>query len=176
MDIPFVDILAIGGKTNSLGEAANVIEEVLQDNARLDELYACLFHHDPWVRMRAADSLEKICRIHPDWLQPYVDRFLNELSDHPQPSIQWHLAQIYAQVELTDEQKQRVISWLKRLLASTAVDWIVAANAMETLAAFTEAHACSADETVALLTLQKQHASKAVVKRAAKLLANISLG
>ena len=83
---------------------------------------------------------------------------------------------IYAQVELTDEQKQRVISWLKRLLASTAVDWIVAANAMETLAAFTEEHACSADETVALLTLQKQHASKAVVKRAAKLLANISLG
>ncbi len=75
MDGNFVEMLAVGGKSNSLGRVNEVIEIVLHNEPRLNELYDCLFDKDAWIRMRAADALEKVCREHPDWLMPYIDRF-----------------------------------------------------------------------------------------------------
>jgi hypothetical protein len=170
MDQYFVEMLSVGGKSNSLGKVDEVIKLVLSDRSRLGELYDCLFFDDAWVRMRAADAFEKICRQHPDWLLPYIDRFPEGLAKSNQPSIQWHLAQIYRQVDLTTEQKSFAIYWLKQLLSTKEVDWIVAANAMDTLAQFTEDGSVSENELVALLKIQQQHKSKAVVKRANKLL------
>lgn len=170
MNERFATILAVGGKSNSLGRANEVINHVLEDPSRLSELYGCLFEGDAWLRMRAVDSLEKICRIHPEWFEPYVDRFFSELSASNQPSIQWHLAQMYREIKLSDTQKRLAIDWLKALLSSTEVDWIVAANAMDTLAQFTRDGSVSRSEIIPLLTLQQQHKSKAIVKRATKLL------
>lgn len=166
----FADILAEGGKANSLGRAAAVVEVVLKNKDRLDELYACTLHDDAWVRMRAIDSLEKVCRVHPEWLKAYTGRLLSELAPSEQPSIQWHLAQIFRQVTLTAAQRQQAIKWLKQRVSTTAVDWIVAADTLETLAYFTRRGVVTQAELVKLLTIQQDHHSKAVVKRAAKLL------
>jgi TPR repeat protein len=170
MSETFAQILAAGGKTNSLGRADEVINHILKDPSRLSELYSCLFEDNAWVRMRAVDSLEKICRIHPEWLEPYVDRFSSELTESTQPSIQWHLAQMYREIKLSDTQKRFAINWLKRLLASKEVDWIVSANAMDTLAQFTRDGSVPVSELVSLLKIQQHHKSNAVVKRATKLL------
>lgn len=161
-------MLAVGGKSNSLGLVDDVIAVVLQDKSRMEELYDCLFVNDAWVRMRAADALEKICRQHPDWLTPYVDRFQAELAESSQPSIQWHIAQMYAQIDLTDPQKQCAMRWLSDLLSTTEVDWIVSANAMDTLAKFTQDGVFSRSMFAALLDIQKRHHSKSVVRRALK--------
>lgn len=169
----FAVMLTVGGRSNSLGRAEEVVTLVLQDAARLEELYACLSHQDAWVRMRAADALEKVCRQRPGWLAPYIDRLQADFSDHPQASIRWHLAQIYRQVELTASQKQRAVVWLERLLSGTDVDWIVAANAMDTLVRFTLDGSVAKDETVHLLRIQQQHASKSVVRKAAAFLAEV---
>jgi hypothetical protein len=168
----FVEMLAFGGKSNSLGRVNEVIELVILDESRLGELYNCLFNEDAWIRMRAADALEKICRKHPDWLLPYIDRFHDELAKSSQASIQWHLAQIYRQVDLTSEQKNFVINWLKQLLSSNKTDWIVTANAMDTLAYFVKDGSVPVSELNALLKIQRQHKSKSVVRRANKLLEN----
>jgi hypothetical protein len=165
------EMLATGGHANSLGRVNEVIVLVLDDKSRLDELYNCLFNEDAWVRMRAADALEKICREHPDWLERYIDRFPDELATSGQASIQWHLAQIYSQVNLTDKQREFAIDWLKHLLSTKETDWIVAANAMATLAQFTREGSFGTNEMVALLKIQQQHKSNAVIKRADKLLA-----
>jgi len=170
----FADTLAIGGKSNSLGKASEVIELVLKDESRLEELYACLFNEDAWVRMRAADALEKVCRQRPGWLQPYVDRFFKDLAHNKQPSIQWHLAQIFRQVDLSNAQKRSATAWLKRLLTSIEVDWIVAANAMDTLAQFVKEGSVPRNELLALLKVQQHHKSNSVVKRANKLLNELS--
>lgn len=170
MDKPFVQLLAVGGKSNSLGEAGAVVENVLHDPARLEELYACMFEEDSWLRMRAADSFEKICRAHPEWLEPYIDRLLGDLTKSTQPSIMWHLAQIFAQVRLDALQKAAVIAWLQNILSSKEVDWIVAANAMKVLVQFTRDGSVPATKTAALLRIQLGHKSNAVVRRAAKLL------
>jgi hypothetical protein len=164
-------MLAVGGKSNSLGRVDDVIALVLADESRVNELYDCLFENDAWTRMRAADALEKICRHHPDWLLPFVDRFPGELATSSQPSIQWHLAQIYGQVELTSGQRSSAIAWLSRLLSNPEIDWIVAAHAMDTLSRFTRDGFFPWSELVPLLDVQKTHRSAAVVTRANKLLA-----
>ena len=174
MNETFADMLRVGGKTNSLGKANEVIDIVLHDKSRLDELYECMFHEDAWARMRAADAFEKVCRVHPEWVLTYVDRFPDELATSSQPSIQWHLAEIYGQVDLTSEQKAFAINWLKLRLSSPEVDWIVAANAMKTLAQFTQDGSVSDAEFIPLLKIQQSHKSNAVVKRASKLLDSLS--
>lgn len=166
-------MLAAGGKTNSLGRVNEVIEIVLQDKSRLSELYECVLDEDAWIRMRAADGLEKICRVHPDWLIPYVDKFA-ELTTSTQPSIQWHLAQMYGEIDLTNGQKRFAISWLKQLVSSKEVDWIVAANSMDTLVKFTKAGSIPKSEMISLLEIQRHHKSKAVVRRADKLINELS--
>lgn len=166
----FADMLAVGGKSNSLGRTDEVIELVLSDKHRLDELYDCLFDEDAWLRMRAADALEKVCRRRPDWLAPYIDRLLGDFTASSQPSIRWHLAQILGEVELTAAQKCSAITWLKRVLSTEDVDWIVAANAMDTLVQFTKDGSLSVAEAVPLLRVQQSHKSAAVIKRANKLL------
>ena len=170
----FAQLLTVGGKANSLGRSAEVVQEVLGDRSRLEELYGCLFDQDPWVRMGATDSLEKVCRIHPEWIKPYADRLLQEVSKSSQPSLQWHLAQIFAEIELTSQQKERAAAWLAKRLGDEAVDWIVAANCMDTLAQFVADGAYPQEELISLLRIQQKHRSKAVVKRAEKLLDKLS--
>lgn len=169
----YAQILAVG-KPNSLGRANEVVELVLKDKDQLGELYSCVFNDDAWVRMRAIDAIEKICRQHPAWLVPYVDKFQTELASSDQPSIQWHLAQIYRQVDLSAEQKLQAIKWLKGLLSQKEVDWIVAADAMTTLVQFTEDGSVPTKEAISLIKLQQKHKSKSVVKKATKLLVELS--
>lgn len=166
-------LLAVGGKSNSLGRSSEVVEAVLRDKSRLSELYDCLFDQDAWTRMRAADALEKVCRLQPEWLLPYIDKLGHDLTASQQPAIQWHLAQIYRQVRLSPEQKHFVIDWLTRLLSSTEVDWIVASNAMDTLSKFRQDGIVSTSSLAALLEIQRQHRSKTVVRRAEKLLSQL---
>jgi 3-methyladenine DNA glycosylase AlkC len=76
----FVDVLSVGGKSNSLGRAHEVVEAVLHNETRLEELYQCMFDENSWTRMRAADSLEKVCRVHPEWLKTYIDRLQKDFA------------------------------------------------------------------------------------------------
>jgi hypothetical protein len=169
----FVDILRVGGKTNSLGRANEVIDVVLGDKSLLDELYESLFDDDAWVRMRTADCLEKICRVHPDWVEPFMNRMLDDLTASGQPSIQWHLAQIFAEVNLTSSQKKRAIMWLKDVLSADNVDWIVSVNTMKTLVKFHRDGLVRKDELVPLFELQQQHKSNTVQKKAAQFLQDL---
>lgn len=163
-------MLTVGGKSNSLGKVNEVVDLVLNERSRIEELYDCLFDDDAWTRMRAADALEKVCREHPDWLLPLVDRFPTDLAVTSQPSIQWHLAQMYKQIELTEGQRRFAIYWLKELLSRPTIDWIVAANSMDTLFQFEREGFLPGDELVPLLQIQQLHKSQAVVKRASRLL------
>lgn len=167
----FEDMLAEDGHKNSLGRVNDVIDQVLADSSRLEELYNTMFGQDAWVRMRAADAFEKVCREHPEWIVPYIDRIQNELSTCSQPSIQWHIAEIYCQVELDKGQKAHAIKWLKNLLSSVDVDWIVAANSMKALAYFAAHGEVTKTALRTSLKNQLSHKSNAVVKRAKKLLA-----
>ncbi len=175
MSEPLSEFLSIGGKSNSLGKVNEVIEITLRDPTRLDELYSCMFYDDAWVRMRAADAFEKICRVKPEWIVPYIDKIQDKLVSSTQASIQWHIAQIYKQVPLSSQQEQRALDWLSQRVSTTDVDWIVAANSMDTLAHFAQKGSFPRKQLITLLHTQKHHASKSVVRRAEKLLYQVSL-
>jgi hypothetical protein len=175
MSEPFTSILAVGGKSNSLGRAGEVVAMVAADQTRLEELYLCLFEEDAWLRMRAADSLEKVCRVHPEWLTSYTERLFTEVATSSQPSIQWHLAQIFAEIALTPTQKQRAIKWLEERLRDKNVDWIVAANVMKTLVQFTKEGSIAKNDAIRLIEAQLTHHSSSVRKKATKLLTQLEL-
>lgn len=169
----FANMLTAGGHANSLGRAEEVVQLVLQEPSRLPELYDCLFDDDAWVRMRAADALEKVCRVHPDWLKPYIDRCFKEIGHSTQASIQWHFAQILGEVPLSPSQQKQATDWLADKLQTVEVDWIVAANSMDTLMQSVREGHYPKTRLIALLKIQQGHHSKSVVKRATKLLENL---
>lgn len=161
-----------GGNPRTLAGVEDVLATLRVDPSRLGELIDCCSAGDPIVRMRAADALEKFARERPKLLVPFVDRLDRELSASSQPSIQWHLAQLWGEVPLTPSQHERAARWLIRTL-DEADDWIVLTCAMSALAAL-------ADDDASLRPalrerLQRHRASRlpSVAKRASRLLAGL---
>ena len=169
----FADVLAEGGRSNSLGCAGEVVNAVLADRERLDELWACISHEDPYVRMRAIDAFEKIVNEQPTRADPYVPRIVDELTASRQPSIQWHVAQLFPQVRLEDGQRERAIAWLMAQLATTDVDWIVSVNCMRTLLNFRNRGHVGAEVLRPLFEVQGDHHSKTVRRKADGFLADL---
>lgn len=163
---PFKEILTAGGHANSLGRAGEVVAAVQSDLSRLDELFECIYADDAWVRMRAVDSFEKIINENPRLARPYLGRIFNELAKSTQPSVQWHLAQLFAEVELSASEQQQAAAWLKERISSLDTDWIVAVNSMKTLLQFYRDGLVAKGDVAPLFELQKQHSSKTVRKKA----------
>ena len=162
----FADLLRVGGRSNALGRAGEVVDAVLHHPRRLRELLDCVRDDDAWVRMRAVDSVEKVCRADPDRLQPHVEELLTTWTTSGQASVQWHLAQVLAQVRLTPEQQQRAVVWLRERVATTEVDWIVAAESLKTLVLFVDRGLVPAAEVAALAEVQCDHRSASVRRKA----------
>jgi hypothetical protein len=112
-----------------------VIEAVLHDPARVGELFECVKDQDAYVRMRASDALEKVCRANASIVQPLKTRVLNEMSAIDQPSVHWHYAQIVDQLQLTPHETAQVISKLQANF-ETYDDWITRTITMEVLGHF----------------------------------------
>lgn len=128
-----------GGHHNSLGRTAEVVDAVVADGSRLDELFACLDVADELVRLRAGDALEKVCRERPEWFVPRVDQVLDDMGAIEQPSVQWHAAQILAHLrdELSAAQEARAVALLQRQLTRSR-DWIVLNVTMDVLTDWSE--------------------------------------
>jgi len=126
------DELLSGGDARSLGRTGEVLDAAMTTPQRLAELVDCLLDADDIVRMRAGDALEKVARQKPEWLHPLLDRLLTDLADSPQPSLQWHLAQILEEVPLTPERRARAVRFLKATLEKSN-DWIVLTSTMQSL-------------------------------------------
>jgi hypothetical protein len=123
-----------GGHPNSLGNTVEVVELVLADSARLEELYQCYFSADEVVRLRVSNAMKRICKEYPEWLVPYVDRFLNEIAKIDQASAQWTLAQLWEALTgfMNDNQLAQAKTHLKYNLTHHN-DWIVLNTTMQTL-------------------------------------------
>jgi len=76
-----------------------------------------MLHDDPVVRMRAADAIEKVSRLHPEFLKAYKQRLIREVSKIDQQEIRWHVAQMFSYLELNNREKELIVyllfSWLE---------------------------------------------------------------
>ena len=146
-----------GGHPNSLGNTLEVVDEVLGDKSKLEELYQCYFSQDEVVRLRVSSAMKRLCIAHPDWLYPYTDRLLDEISQIDQASTQWTLAILFRLLadRLTLEQRKKAIIIMKKNLEHHH-DWIVINTTMETLFEWSKTD----DELKTWLILQLAHHQK----------------
>jgi hypothetical protein len=100
-----VEALLTGGHPRSLRNVGIVVDVASRQPERLAELVHCVFSADEVVRMRASGALEKVCRSDPRLVQRFVPGLLGEMSRIKQASVQWHLAQILAEVPLDEGQQ-----------------------------------------------------------------------
>lgn len=173
---PYREVLAAGGHTNSLGRAGEVLDELQRDRSRLPELFGCISDADAWVRMRAVDTFEKLVRADPACAGPYVEDIVSDLTRSDQASVQWHLAQLFGLIDLTPAQQETARAWLTSRLATTDVDWIVAAHAMATLEAFARRGLVATEDLRRLLEVQTGHRSASVRRKAGAFLAALPDG
>ena len=161
-----------GGNPRTLGRAEEIVGIVLGQPGRLAELFECVFSDDEIVRLRAGDALEKVCRQRPELFQSYVPRLLNEVSKIDQPSVQWHLAQMLAEVRLDAKDKAAAVRLLKRNL-SQSKDWIVINCTMDSLAKFSRENPRLRQWFIGVLREYQTNEYKSISSRAKKLLAQL---
>lgn len=174
MTNPDFEQMLTGGHPNSLGNTIEVVNLILGDRSRFDELYQCYFSNDEVVRLRVSNAMKRICREHPDWLVPYLDKFLDTISQINQASTRWTLAQLFLwlEAEMTAEQKQKAIAVMQKNL-DTSDDWIVQNSTIETLGLWAKT-----DDTLKAWLLPRLEnfaasSRKSVANRAKKMLATL---
>ncbi len=100
----------------SIGKSNAIVAKILNEPHIFRELIPGLNSDDPRIRMRVADAIEKVARIHPEIVQPYKKLILSEVKKAEQQEIQWHLAQILENLRLTARDRKEVIpalwNWL----------------------------------------------------------------
>jgi len=164
-----------GGHPNSLGRTVEVVDLILADRKQLPRLFDCYDSADPVVRMRTSNALKRICRSQPEWLLPFIDRLILQVSALDQASAQWTLATLFYLLEpgMDAAQKNAAGRILKKNLEQHD-DWIVLNTTMDTLAAWSD------DDTRLknwlLPRLKKLEADNrgSVARKAAKILARFS--
>ncbi len=123
-----------GGHPNSLGRTVEVVNIVLADRTRLDDLYQTYFSQDEVVRLRVSSAMKRVTIEHPEWTIDYMGGMQSEIAAIDQASTQWTLALLfdYTRDLMTDAQKTRAVEIMKNNLVNHN-DWIVLNNCMQVL-------------------------------------------
>lgn len=164
-----------GGHPNSLGRTLEVVEIVLSDRDRLDELYRCYFSADEVVRLRTSNAMKRVSREQPEWLVPYIDQLLTEISEIDQASTQWTLAQLFQTLApwMSKAQLESARAILKRNLTAMK-DWIVLNLTMQTLAEWAETDPALREWLLPHLDRLSQDGRKSVAKTAKRMIAALT--
>ncbi len=158
-----------GGDLRSIGKAEEVVQDILIKPALFAEVFEGMLHDDPRVRMRSADVLQKVSSKHPEYLQPFKDRLINQVSMIEQAEVRWHLAQMFSYLEINRAERDKIITILLSYL-ETEESKIVKVCSIQTLADLAEK---DEDIKFKVLTKLKEIAatgSPAMVSRARKLI------
>ncbi|HAD11608.1 MAG TPA: hypothetical protein DCF33_04125 [Saprospirales bacterium] len=129
--------LGEGGDLRSIG-ISNAIATLTDGQEKFDELFRCLFSPDRKTVMRAADAVEKVSIIQPDFLQKHAPEILRLCRDAEQMELKWHLALLLARVRWSKNDLQTVRIWLVNRAADPSESKIVRVNALQGLSALLE--------------------------------------
>lgn len=160
------------GDRRSLDGVEDVVKIVLRHPARFNELIALMSDENAVVRMRSSDAVEKISARYPEWLQPYKDYLLSEVSKINQQEVRWHFAQILPRLTLTQDEQRQMSNLLLTFLNDQSN--IVIVFSLQALADFASRDNTLREKLVPILQRYQQHKSAAVRKRAERLLNNLN--
>jgi hypothetical protein len=127
---------------------------------------------DPLIRMRAADAVEKITALHPEYLQPYKNQFIEQVAHISQQEVRWHVAQMLPRLGLSEAEQAQAVEILLDYLNDKSK--IVKTFAMQALADLAEREAKLRPQVSKLLAKLTETGSPAMKSRGRKLLDRLS--
>jgi len=157
-----------GGDRRSIGQADVVVAVVRRQPARFAELWDCLRHDEPLVRMRAADALEKLSRDDRDALAPYKDVLLARSLDDGTAEMRWHLVAMISRLPLDADEAKGAVSYLDDLLRHDP-SRIVRVTALQAAADICSTHPALKDVFRDMLDRARASKSPSVKARARKI-------
>jgi hypothetical protein len=160
-----------GGDRRSTGRSNKIVAEVLASPELFGALFAGLSVDDPVIRARAADAVEKISVIHPEYLRPYRARLVGEYARCEQKEVRWHVAQMLPRLRWNIREQQQVYDILVDYLRDSSS--IVKTFAMQALADLTRQAPKLRPAVLRRLLDATAHGTPAMRARGRKLLANL---
>jgi hypothetical protein len=157
-----------GGDRRSIGRVDEVVAEVLNDPSLFEVVFHAMPGDDPIIRMRSADAVEKITAKHPEYLQPYKKKLIQQVAKVDQQEVRWHVAQMFPRLELSKEEQAVVVEILLDYLNDKSK--IVKTFSMQALADFAERDASLRPKVIQLLEELTTTGSPAMKSRGRKLL------
>ena len=118
--------------------------------------------------MRSADAVEKITAKHPEYLQPYKKKLIQQVARIDQQEVRWHVAQMFPRLELSKEEQAVVVEIFLDYLNDESK--IVKTFSMQALADFAERDASLRFKVIKLLEELTRTGSPAMKSRGQKLL------
>ncbi|MFQ5812528.1 MAG: hypothetical protein ACE5I2_04980 [Anaerolineae bacterium] len=161
-----------GGDRRSIGRANEVVVDVLNDPTLFEVVFHGMLSDDPIIRMRSADAVEKITASHPEYLQPYKTKLIQQVAKVEQQEVRWHVAQMVPRLELSQEEQAVVVEILLNYLNDKSK--IVKTFSMQALADLAEQDANLRSQVIPLLEELTRTGSPAMKSRGRKLLEKLS--
>lgn len=121
-----------GGDRRSIGKSEEVVANVLKNPDLFGILTAGLSADDAILRMRAADAMEKVSLIHPEYLHQHKKFLIQQAAQSDQKEVRWHLAQMLPRLKLDRVEKQQVIGILLTYFSDSSS--ILKTHSMQALA------------------------------------------
>lgn len=157
-----------GGDRRSIGRVSEVVTDVLNDPTLFEVVFHGMVSDDPVIRMRSADAIEKITARRPEYLQPHKTTLIQRVAKIEQQEVRWHVAQMVARLELSQEERAVVVEILLGYLNDKSK--IVKTFSMQALADLAEQDVSLRSQVIPLLEELTETGSPAMRSRGRKLL------
>ena len=161
-----------GGDIRSIGRAEEVVQDILNNPVLFTEVFEGMLDDDPLVRMRSADVLEKVSSKHHEYLQPFKNRLIGEVSQVRQQEVRWHVAQMFSYLEVSTQERDEIVRILLFYLDDDR-SRILKVCSIQTLADLAERDESIRPRIVRKLKEIVEAGSPAMVSRAKILLARL---
>lgn len=106
-----------GGDLRSDGLSGEVAEFVLNNPELVPDLFEGLFQREDIIRGRSADALEKVARIRPDCVEPYITELAVVVRSEKRMVVKLHLAMLFGDLAMYQENSAEMCEVLLKLLS-----------------------------------------------------------
>ena len=160
-----------GGHPNSLGNTLEVVDAVLGNTDKMEDLFLCYQSDDETVRLRTSNAFKRIFRAKPELFKQLKKRFIKEVSDIDQPSAKWTTIQILNELfdQLDEKEKTQSVEICLRYLRNEK-DWIVINQSLNFMRNHQERFDFKDPEMMKLLNYFVDDERKSISKNAEKLI------
>jgi hypothetical protein len=136
------------------------------------DLFGCLFDDDAVVRIRAADSVEKVTRERLHLLQPWKRPLMETVAARKEKEVRWHVAQLLPRMKLSAAERKMAVAILMGYLADESS--IVKTLSMQALADLAEQDKSLLGKVVPLIERLTKAGPPAVRSRGRRLLKQLN--